>query len=117
MDKAAEHTITRRALLATDDSNLVVLLPTLMAPNGYQVTAVTRGSYRKSDVKDYDLLIIDGDPRVTFGDGLPAVVAVSPSDAVVAYDKGVDLVVNKPLVARVFMAKVRAVLRRYGIEI
>lgn len=108
---------TYRALLASDDQALATLLPTIMAPAGYDVTAVARGCYDKSDADEYDLLIIDGDPKLTFGRGLPAVVAVAPTDVVAAYDKGVDLVVLKPLKAKVFIVKIRAVLRRYGIEI
>jgi len=88
-----------------------------MAPSGYVVTAVARGCYDKSAAHEYDILIIDGDPSHTFGNGLPAVVAVAPTDIVAAYDKGVDLVVPKPLRAKVFMAKISAILRRYGIEI
>lgn len=117
MNGATQHIITRRALLASDDASLAILLPALMAPTGYEVTAVARSAYKKSDARNFDLLILDGDPRMTFEAGLPAVVSVAPTDAVTAYDKGVDLVVNKPLMAKVFMAKVRAVLRRYGIEI
>lgn len=107
----------RKALLASDDTTLAMLLPTLLAPAGYEVTAVPFDRCKKSDAKAYDLLIIDGDPTLQFDGDLPAVIAVAPEDVIAAYDKGVDLVVNKPLMARVFMAKVRAVLRRYGIEL
>lgn len=117
MNRLTKQNITYRALLASDDSALATLLPTIMAPSGYDVTAVARGCYDESDAHEYDILIIDGDPRLTFGDGLPAVIAVAPTDIVAAYDKGVDLVVRKPLRAKVFMAKISAVLRRYGIEI
>lgn len=109
--------IRRRALLASNDKALALLIPTLLAPTGYEVVAVSHGKYKTKDADNYDLLIIDGDPQLTFGPGLPAVVSVAPKDPVSAYDCGVDLVVSKPLIARVFMAKVRAVLRRYGVEL
>lgn len=115
MEKTTETKQRRRALLASNDKALAVLLPTILAPAGYEVTAVARGCFKKSDAGDYDLLIIDGDPQLSFRDGLPAVVSVAPADVVGAYDKGVDLVVPKPLIAKVFMAKIRAILRRYGI--
>lgn len=117
MEKQLSQISSRKALLASNDKALTLLLPTLLAPTGYVVTAVARGCYNKADANDYDLLIIDGDPKLTFRTGLPAVVSVAPRDVVAAYDKGVDLVVSKPLMANVFMAKVRAVLRRYGIEL
>lgn len=108
----------RRALLASDDPNLTILLPTLLAPTGYIVTSVARGTYSKAnDTTDYDLLIIDGDPKEDFDEGLPAVVSVAPDDTIAAYERGVDLVIAKPMRAKVFMAKIRAILRRYGIEL
>ena len=117
MNTVAKRNITYRALLASDDKALVTLLPTIMAPAGYDVTAVARGCYDESAADQFDILIIDGDPHHTFGQGLPAVVAVAPTDIIAAYDKGVDLVISKPLRAKVFMVKIRAILRRYGIEI
>lgn len=117
MNTVTEQNITRRALLSSNDAHLATLLPTILAPTGYEVMAVAGGKYSKADANDYDILIIDGDPQLSFGEGLPAVVSVAPVDAIGAYDKGVDLVVNKPLMAKVFMAKIRAVLRRYGVEL
>lgn len=113
----SNRNISRKALLASNDNALAALLPTILAPAGYEVIAVARGCYNKSDSHLYDLLIIDGDPKLEFDDGLPAVISVAPTNAIGAYDKGVDLVVGKPLMAKVFIAKIRAVLRRYGVEL
>lgn len=117
MSTVSDQNITRKALLASNDAHLATLLPTLLAPTGYEVTTVAGGKYSKADANDYDILIIDGDPQLTFGEGLPAVVSVAPIDAIGAYDKGVDIVIDKPLMAKVFMAKIKAVLRRYGVEL
>ncbi len=109
--------ISRKVLLASNDNVLAALLPMLLAPTGYEVVTVAQGCYNKADAHLYDLLIIDGDPKMNFDGSLPAVISVAPTNIIGAYDKGVDMVVSKPLIAKVFIAKIRAILRRYGIEL
>ena len=44
-------------------------------------------------------------------------VVISPDDPINAYDSGADLVIDKPLRTNVLLAKLRSVLRRYGVNI
>lgn len=67
--------------------------------------------------KDFTLFVLDGDPKINITDIDPAVVVISPTDAVKAYDDGADLVLSRPFATNVFMAKIRAVLRRYDISL
>lgn len=107
----------RRALLATADKDLPVLLDAMLAPVGFTVQTIAPDKLGDMHHNDYVILMLDGDPSVAIDEIMPAVVVIAPSDPVAAYDEGADLVVPKPLVANVFMAKIRAVLRRYGVKI
>lgn len=89
----------------------------MLAPTGFEVQTVPDCAERDLQGGDYVILLLDGDPKFCVDCGLPAVVVISPSNPVDAYDKGADLVVDKPLVANVLMAKIRAVLRRYGVSV
>lgn len=107
----------RRALLATNDKALPRLLSTLLEPLGFTVQTIPMNAKGPAKPNDYVILMFDGDPEYTVADMMPAVVVIAPSDPVAMYDDGADLVVDKPLIANVFMAKIRAVLRRYGVRI
>lgn len=107
----------RRALLATTDKALPALLDAMLAPVGFTVQTIAPDKVGEMRHNDYVILMLDGDPHVAIDDIMPAVVVIAPSDPVAMYDEGADLVVPKPLVANVFMAKIRAVLRRYGVII
>lgn len=89
----------------------------MLAPTGFEVQTVPCCKAKDLYGKGFVILVLDGDMQFSVDCGLPAVVVISPSDAVDAYDKGADLVVDKPLVANVLMAKIRAVLRRYGVTV
>lgn len=93
------------------------LLDNMLSAAGFLVKTTKRGSSSPESLDDYVLLVLDGDPTRQLDSIAPAVVVISPRDAVASYDKGADMVVNKPLVANIFMARVRSVLRRYGIDL
>lgn len=107
----------KRALVATDDNALPVVLSAMLAPTGIEVQRVDAKSMEPYGDRDYTLILVDGDPRGQVRDGLPAMVVIAPSDPVGAYDSGADLVVEKPLRTNVLLAKLRSVLRRYGVTI
>lgn len=111
------QTPARRALLATNDKALPKLLSAMLAPAGFSVQSIPADCSGVPCPSDYVILVLDGDPQIPLEGLMTAVVVIAPSDPVAVYDKGADLVVDKPLVANVFMAKIRAVLRRYGIKI
>ena len=105
------------ALVATSDDKLGQLIAAMLTPLGFAVHLILPGDSHEEHINDFALLIVDGDPVYPI-DGLePAIVVISPSDHIAAYDDGADLVVNKPLAANVFLAKIRSVLRRYGIKL
>lgn len=105
------------ALLATDDNELPRLLTAMLAPAGFNVQTVATRDCRKVDPSEYVIIFCDGNLQFSVSEQAPAVVVISPTDAVAMYDAGADLVVERPLIANVLMAKVRSVLRRYGIRI
>lgn len=106
------------ALLASNDSALSELVSTILLSMGFEVTAVKSRALRSAIGKDdYEVMVIDGDlPGPVVGNG-SAVVVISPSDHVTAYDNGADLVIDKPIITNVFSAKLHSVARRYGIEL
>ncbi len=103
--------------MATTDKSLPSLLSALLEPTGFEVQTIPACNAHDVQGKEFVILVLDGDLHFSVDCGLPAVVVISQSDAVDAYDKGADLVVDKPLVANVLMAKIRAVLRRYGVKV
>lgn len=107
----------KRALIATDDNSLPAVLSAMLAPTGIEVQRVDSQSMRPYGESDYMVVMVDGDPRGEVGQGLPAMVVISPDDPIGAYDSGADLVVDKPLRTNVLLAKLRSVLRRYGVNI
>lgn len=117
MNSTTTEPVCKRALLATDDKALPKLLEAVLEPNGFDLQAVSLRGIKNIDPDDYAILVLDGDMQFIIDDGLPIVIVISPSDPIGAYDNGADLVVNKPLVANVLMAKIRAVMRRYGVAI
>lgn len=104
-----------RALVATNDSSLSHLLRAILASARIDVkVSAVRSLHTAIDEDDFTLLIIDGDITEPFVYGNTALIAISPSNSVAAYDLGADMVIDKPIVANIFLAKVRSVLRRYG---
>ncbi len=119
MDSTISSTdsVTIRALLATNDRSLPQALSALLASNGIELQTVDKCGPEHFESQDYIILMLDGDLTYPVGDGLPALVVIAPSNPIEAYDKGADIVIDKPLRANVLMAKLRAVLRRYGVII
>lgn len=109
--------VTKRVLVATDDAALPELLSALLAPKGFEVHRVRPDEAEKVYRDGYTILMLDGDPQTNFAAGLPAIVVIAPSDPVAAYDRGADIVVNKPWVANILLAKIKAILRRYDVII
>lgn len=105
------------AMVATNDDKLGQLIAAMLTPLGFMVRLIHPGDSRGEHINDFALLIVDGDPVYPIGNLEPAIVVISPSDQIAAYDDGADLVVNKPLEANVFLARIRSVLRRYGIRL
>lgn len=103
--------------MATDDDALPELLSALLAPSGFDVHRVRPDAAGNVNGDGYVIMVFDGDPQTDFTGELPAIIVLSPSDPVAAYDRGADIVVSKPWVANILMAKIKAVLRRYGVII
>lgn len=113
-----ESSPEKRALVATDDNSLTEVLSAMLAPTGIEVQRVAAHSMEPYGAHSaYTLVLVDGDPMGTVNQGLPAMIVIAPKDAVRAYDSGADLVVEKPLRANILLAKLRSVLRRYGVTI
>lgn len=119
MDSTISSTdsVTIRALLATNDRSLPQALSALLASNGIELQTVAKCGPEHFESQEYIILMLDGDLTYPVGDGLPALVVIAPSNPIEAYDKGADIVIDKPLRTNVLMAKLRAVLRRYGVII
>lgn len=105
------------ALVATNDDKLGQLIAAMLTPLGFNVHLIRPGESRGKHINDFALLIIDGDPVYPINNIEPAIVVISPSNHIATYDDGADLVINKPLEANVFLARIRSVLRRYGIRL
>ncbi|MBD5187937.1 MAG: response regulator transcription factor [Bacteroides sp.] len=107
----------KRALVATDDHSLPAVLTAMLAPTGIEVQCVDSQSMQPYAESGYTVVMVDGNPLGEVGQGLPAMVVISPDDPINAYDSGADLVIDKPLRTNVLLAKLRSVLRRYGVNI
>lgn len=106
------------ALLATDDREMPRLIATIMVPAGFEMKAIGTKALDEEIHKDtYSIIIVDGNLPGPVSVNESAIVAISPDDPIATYDLGADLVIDKPLITNVFLAKVRAVLRRFGIKI
>lgn len=105
------------AMVATNDDKLGQLIAAMLTPLGFNVRLIRPGGSQSEHINDFALLIVDGDPVYPIDNIEPAIVVISPTDQIAAYDDGADLVVNKPLEANVFLARIRSVLRRYGIRL
>lgn len=106
------------ALIVTDDQSLPKLLGAILIPAGFAVKTVAHPALEQEvENDDYTMLVIDGDLPGPMPALESAVVVIAPRNAVDAYDLGADLVIDKPLIANIFLAKVRAVMRRYGVAI
>lgn len=119
VDDSIQNTRTeaQRALVATNDKALPELLSAVLASAGFIVQTIPMDEAGTTKPNEFVILVLDGDPKFPFEGLSPAVVVISPSNPVAMYDRGADLVVDKPIVANVLMAKIRAVLRRYGISV
>lgn len=107
----------KRAIVATNDHSLPQVLSAILEPTGIELQSVPAGSMKPYDADGFTLVMVDGDPKGEVGQGLPALIVISPEDPIGAYDSGADLVVDKPLRTNVLLAKLRSVLRRYGVII
>ena len=81
-----------------------------------EVTVIPVGGSSEVNVKEFDLLVIDGNPAYGIDNVKIPIVVIAPSDPVALYDHGADLVLGKPLAANTFMARIKSVLRRYDID-
>lgn len=106
-----------RAIVATNDQSLPEALSAILEPAGIELHHVPAESLEPYNTNGYTLAMVDGDPQAEVSQGLPVLVVISPHDPIGAYDSGADLVVDKPLRANVLLAKLRSVLRRYGVNI
>lgn len=106
-----------KALVATSDDKLGQLIAAMLTPLGFNVRLINPGGSKSEYINDFALIVVDGDPVYPIDNLAPAIVVISPSDHIAAYDDGADLVVNKPLEANVFLARIRSVLRRYGVRL
>ena len=106
-----------KALVATNDDKLGQLIAAMLTPIGFNVRLIRPGGSDAMHINDFALLVVDGDPVYPIDNLAPAIVVISPSDHIAAYDDGADLVVNKPLEANIFLARIRSVLRRYGMRL
>lgn len=116
------------AVIATDDSKLGHLLAMALREAGVAVKEAQSFDAINADDVQSKLFIIDDDLKVG-GNSMkffrylrsqqmpekPALVLLSRSSSVAAYDAGVDVVLSKPVSVPLFMARIRSVLRRYQI--
>lgn len=107
----------RRALLVSNNESLPDILSAMLAPVDFDVQPISMDRARNIQPGDYTILIFDGDPDFKFSKFLPAVIVISPSDSALMYDRGADVVIERPLAANILVAKIRAMLRRYNIFI
>ena len=107
----------RRALLVSDNIALLGIITAMLFPSGFEVELITMNEARELKPEDFTILIFDGDPSFKFTRFYPGVVVISPSNIAQIYDRGADLVLERPLVTNTFVAKIRAMLRRYSIFI
>lgn len=106
---------TYQALLASDDAEFPTVMRAILLSAGIRMHTVRKNELAyEAERQYYTLIVIDGDLPVAIHADETVVVAVSPADVVMAYDMGADLVINRPMVSNVFLAKVRSVLRRFG---
>lgn len=106
-----------RALVTSGDDQMAPLIAAILNPVGFDVCSVRPECSDTEFLNNFALIIVDGDPVYPIGNLAPAIVVISPSDQIAAYDDGADIVLKKPLEANVFLAHVRSVLRRYGVRL
>lgn len=107
----------RRALLVSSNKALPGILAAMLARVDFEIQLISMDEAQVLKPEDFTILIFDGDPTFQFTKFLPGVVVISPSDAAKTYDQGADVVLERPLASKVFVAKIRAMLRRYNIFI
>lgn len=109
--------MNRKALLVTTDRTLPKVILAILQPLGFDIDVCDSGGARSAYSGDYSMIVFDGIPRMELVIGCAMTVIINPEDPVKAYDAGADLVINRPIVANVFLAKIRSALRRYDIKI
>ncbi len=119
--------MTEKILIVEDDTKLLTLIREYLASQGYEVTGETRGDRapdriltEEPDLVILDLMLpgLDGLSvlrRVRAGFRAPVLILTAREDdmdQVAGLEAGADDYVKKPVVPRVLLARVRAVLRR-----
>ncbi|MBE6305552.1 MAG: response regulator transcription factor [Bacteroidales bacterium] len=107
----------RRALLVSSNKALSGIISAMLVHVGFEVQLISSAEAKALKPEDFTILIFDGDPSDRFTEFHPGVIVIAPSDAIKMYEMGADLVIERPLSAKVFIAKIRAMLRRYNIFI
>lgn len=117
------------ALIATADDGLRQLLASSLRDAEFDVSEKSRLADIAPDSTDFSLILIDTDfwPAESLRllrklrQGAcgynTAIIIISHTNSLEAYDAGVDMVLTKPISVPLFMARVRSVMRRYGIRI
>lgn len=107
----------RRAMLVTPNKALPGILTAMLAPVGFEIELISMTEARQLNPEDFTILILDGEPDFEFTRFPPGVVVISPTNAAQMYDRGADVVIERPLAGNILVAKIRAMLRRYDIHI
>ncbi len=118
-------------LLIDDDPELAELLKTYLDSEGFNLAAAFNGEagLKRMESTDFDLVILDVMLPDTSGFNVLAKLRATSSvpvimltgrgeeiDRVVGLEMGADDYVSKPFQLRELLARIRAVLRRYGVS-
>ncbi len=107
------HCAYRFALVASVDPNMARTISTTLRGLPLNVQFVAPTELAEARLDSCALIICDGEIPDDLPDFHGALVVLSPSDTIEAYDRGADLVVQRPIVPNVLAARLRSVLRRY----
>jgi len=123
------ETINQRILVVDDEPDMVALLQDLLGRAGFLTDGATTASEARGAVKDHDYALVLLDLRLKDEDGLllarelrqltsvPIIMisgASDENDRVLLLELAADDFLVKPVSPRELIARVRAVLRRYG---
>lgn len=124
----AEEEMVVGALVATADSQLGQLIRSALGEVGIAVKLISSVEhFPEMNHMMFSLFIVDGDlqpgdameiPRILRAEEATAdaaIVVLSHTDDLEGYDAGADVVLPKPLSPKLFMARVRSIMRRYNI--